>query len=175
MLVAVSTDKLRSEVLALPYNPFLTYPTGSGPRGPLRGRLAGLVFALGMVAPGCQSESCPEVNCTAGVAIEVTLSSWSEGSYVIEAVEPGGLSTSCTLEVDALESWTQNCTENAYVRSDTSHTRVLWLSALPVTLEVRVLRNGVVLVEHEEKVSYVDEGPIGCQEKCEIGKVIVSD
>lgn len=94
---------------------------------------------------------------------------------MVEAVGPGGLSASCTVEV-AAGSWTQSCSENAQLRSNTSYTKVVWLSDLhPVTLEVQVRRDGAVLVEQQGKVTYVDHGPVGCQEKCEIGEFIVAE
>ncbi len=103
------------------------------------------------------------------------MESWSvEASYSIEIVEPGGVAVSCTVEVDA-ESSTSSCTGNQWLCQDTAYTRVLRLHGRPDVLQVRVLRDGVVLVEHEGKVTYSPTEVAGCGEICETGKVVVAE
>ncbi len=142
----------------------------------VRRGLACLLVSLGLAAiPGCGPVSCAGGGCIVSVSIEITLEDWSiEGSYLIEVVEPGGVAVSCTVEVDA-ESSTASCTDNHGLRNDTQYTKVLWLNGRPDVLRVRVLRDGVVLVQHEGKVPYSHNGAEGCGQSCEAGKFVVAE
>ncbi len=152
------------------------YGNRAAPLGFVRRGLASLLLPLGLVVmPGCGPVDCDGDACSVSVSIEITLESWSvAGSYLIEIVEPGGVAVSCTVEVDA-ESSTESCTNNYWLRHDTAFTRVIRLNGRPALLQVRVLRNGAVLVEHEGQVPYSPSGTAGCGETCESGKVVVAE